>query len=443
VDPLEIRALAVVGQNPSLVCVDENGLPTRPAIIWADQRATREATKLSAELGSAIDPSSHVAKAMWVRTNDQEAHAQTRWFLLSFDYVLFRLTGQPVTVAVIPGHGPWPPEQLAAGDLDSSKVPPRTFKTGEVVGELSPAAAQITRLRPGLPVVAGTIDSFAAWLGTAILEKGILCSDCGSTTGVALCWNRPLVSPENGVQSVPHPAGSGWIAGAALSSGSNFLDWFVQAFYTKEGVQAAIEQAGCVPPGSEGLLALPYLLGERGPVQDPAARGVFFGIGARHKRAHFARAVLESVAFAVRDACRTVEQAGGKIEEIRLAGGGAKSHLWNRIKADVLGKKLVVPEVVDSALLGSAMIAAAGVGALPDLRSAVRAMFRVAEVIEPEQANHELYSELFEIYRSLYRDLRTDFAWLDQVQRHLAKAGHAESRNHEGARFQGTGTGRN
>ncbi len=161
---------------------------------------------------------------------------------------------------------------------------------------------------------------------------------------------------------------------------------------------------------------MPYLMGERAPINDVNARGVFFGIAPHHTKAHFARAVLEAVAFAVRDTCRALEEVGGEIYEVRLAGAGARSHLWNQIRAAVLGKKVSVPEVADSALLGSSVIAAAGLGIYSSLDEAARKMVKIKHVIEPDDVDQRKYAELFEIYRATYAGLKENFSRLGELQ---------------------------
>ena len=414
VDAKKIRGLAVVGQNPTLVCVDEHGIPTRHAITWADRRAAAEATELGSKTGQMIDPSSVAPKAMWVQRHDPEAYCHTRWLLQSFDYLILRLTGQPVTVLTIPGFPAWHQGCEVSG-LDTSKMPQRTCGIGNMVGELLTAVARKTGLEAGIPVIAGTVDSFAGWIGTGSIQPGIACNDCGTSAGVALCWDRPLSDPSRGIHCVPHPVGQAWIIGSALSCGSNLLDWFVRAFYPQTDLKVMLREAEQVAPGCEGLIALPHLLGERASAQDSWKRAVFFGIGANHRRGHFARAVLEAIAFAVHDVCRGIEALGGHISEVRLAGGGARSTLWNRIKAGVLGKKIVVPEVVESPLLGAAMIAASGVGLFPSLEKAAKGMFHSREEIEPDPADQTAYDRLFELYQELNQNLKPSFAQLARI----------------------------
>lgn len=202
-----------------------------------------------------------------------------------------------------------------------------------------------------------------------------------------------------------------------MSTGTNLVDWFKDTFYPEaEGIDGMLEEASKVSPGAEGLVSLPYIAGERAPIYDADARAVFFGIDSHHTRAHFVRAVLEGVAFAVYDTCLVIKECGGEIQEARLAGGGARSSLWNQIKADVLGTNVLVPELLESALLGSSVIAAASVGMYANLHEAAKKMVKIKHWIEPNQANHQRYSELFDIYRDVYVNLQKSFSKLSELR---------------------------
>jgi sugar (pentulose or hexulose) kinase len=268
-------------------------------------------------------------------------------------------------------------------------------------------------------VVAGTVDAFAAWVGTATIHKGILCNTVGTSDGIALVWDQPLRDPKGRVDSMPHVIGRDWIVGGALSSGGITLDWFVRRFYDHVANPFAViaEEARSIPAGAEGLMALPYLVGERSPIFDPHARGVFFGMAETHTRAHFARAVLESVAFAVRDVCEAIREVGGEIEEVRVAGGAAHSDVWSQIKADVLGRRVLIPEIPDSGLLGAAIVAGWGVGQFDHLSDAAEKMVRFRAELEPNPEHHARYTQLFECYRGLYAHLKDDFAKMAELMR--------------------------
>jgi xylulokinase len=413
VDAARIRGACVVGLSPALVCLDLAGKPVRPAPIWCDRRAAREAEELVERLGpaAAFGP---LSQLLWLKRHEPRAYAATRCVLESFEYLALALTGEAVA---IPPFGPGrsaSDADVAAVGLDPGLFPDRACALGATIGPLTPAAARATGLPCGVPVVAGTIDSFAAWLGTATLDPGVACNTAGTTDGLAVVTSAPVADPRGRVHAVPHVVGGRWIAGGAMSSGGCTLDWFVRRFYDGvEGPYAAAERdAGSVPPGAGGLVVLPYVAGERAPINDPDARCVFFGIGAEHTRAHLARAVLESVAFAVRDVCEPLAELGASIDEVRVAGGGARSLVWSQIRADVLGRPVRVPEVPDSSLLGAAATAAAGAGLSPDLAAASRAMVSFRTLVEPDPERKAHYDELFELYRAIYAHMREDFARL-------------------------------
>ncbi len=413
VDAAQIEGIGVTGLSPSLVCLDERGAAVRPASIWSDRRAVAEIAELSDRLGpdTAFSP---LPRLLWLKRNEPENYRRTQWVFDSFDYLSFKLTGQVIGICPIGDQQSWTVQDLESAGLDPQKFPSRVCKLGDVVGGLAPDVAVEVGLPSGLPIVAGTIDSFVAWIGTATTRKGIVCNTVGTSDGVALVWDQPISDPRNRLQSLPHITGQGWIVGGAMSSGGIMLDWFVRRFYQHDPrpFETALEEATSVPVGSEGLVALPYLVGERSPIFDPNARSVFFGVAETHTRAHFARAALESVAFAVRDVCEVIREFGAEIEEVRVAGGAANSNLWSQIKADVLGRRVLVPEVPDSSLLGAAIIAGWGVQCFGDLSKAAQTMVRFRTVLEPNPTHHETYSRLFEFYRGLYAHLKEDFARL-------------------------------
>jgi gluconokinase len=250
-----------------------------------------------------------------------------------------------------------------------------------------------------------------------------MCNTAGTTDGIAVVCERRLDDPLNRVQSMPHiverHGARNWIVGGAMSSGGIMLDWFGRRFYAHlaDPYLVVSDEAACVPVGAEGLIVLPYLLGERSPINDPDARSVFFGISETHTRAHLARAVLESVAFAVRDVCEAITEVGAEIAEVRIAGGASRSDVWNQIKADVLGRSVLVPSVADSGMLGAAIIAGWGIGCFADLADAAQTMVKFRAKLEPNQDHHAVYSRLFNFYRGLYAHLKSDFAGLAQMRR--------------------------
>ncbi len=293
-------------------------------------------------------------------------YRNTRWVWQSFEYLCFRLTGVAAAISLGPDDiAKARADQVAAG-LDPKKFPDRCIRTGDVYGMLAPRIATELGLPTGLPVVAGTVDSFASWVGTATFTQGTACNTIGTTNSFAVVWNQPLQDASRRVGPVRQPCGSNWVIAGATSSGGNWLEWFARSFYpdTRDGLSLVTKEAATVPAGADGLLALPYLEGERAPLQDSQARAVFFGISERHRRAHFAKAVLEAMAFAVRDVYEVLQSVGAIATEVRLAGPAARDTMCSQMRADVLGLPVLISEFSESGLLGAAMIAAVGTGVL-------------------------------------------------------------------------------
>jgi len=425
VNPTYLEGVCVVGLAPALVCLNEQGSSVRPAPIWSDRRSVAELAELTDRLG--YDTTfSLLPRLLWLKRHETTNYHETRSVFQPYEYIGFKLTGENAAVIPTEKLPPWTVQDIEAAGLDREKFPPRVCKLGEILGPLASDAAAATGLPSGLPVVAGTVDAFAAWIGTATIRKGILCNTVGTSDGVALVWDQPLRDSTGRAYSMPHITGRDWIVGGALSSGGLTLDWFMRRFYghLANPFEVIAEEASSVPAGAEGLMALPYLVGERSPIFDPHARGVFFGIAETHHRAHFARAVLESVAFAVRDVCAVIVELGAQIEEVRVAGGAAHSDLWSHIKADVLGRRVLVPEIPDSGLLGAAIIAGWGVGQFDSLSEAAQTMARFRAVMEPDPERHATYTNLFKFYRDLYAHLKDDFAKMAELNQRSRTDGY-------------------
>lgn len=420
VDPTQIQGVCVSGQSPALVCLDASGEIVRPASIWSDQRALAEGVEVAERLGP-FAAFSLLPRLLWLKRHEPANYHRTSVVFESFDYISFKLTHQVASIGPTGRPSPWSAKHISSIGLDPEKFPSRFSQLGEVFGLLTPEVASMVGLPKGLPVIAGTIDAFAAWLGTATLSKGALCNTAGTSEGIALVWDEPLNDPRGRVQSMQHITGEGWIIGGAMSTGGIMLDWFVRRFYdhVDSPYLAVANDADSVEPGADGLMALPYLVGERSPIFDPNARGVFFGVTEKHTRAHFARAVLESVAFAVRDVCEVIKEVGAEIAEVRVAGGAAQSNVWNQIKADVLGRRVLVPEITESSTLGAAIIAAWGTGRFANLVEAVESMVKFRSALESHPEKHARYTEVFALYRRLYDHLKDDFATLSELQKAL------------------------
>jgi xylulokinase len=248
-------------------------------------------------------------------------------------------------------------------------------------------------------------DAFASCLGAGLHAPGDAIDTGGRSGGFAVYTEREPVVPDAWI--APAPLASRWLVGGAMATTGQALDWLrVEILGGEAGPEALLDEAGRIEPGADGLVFLPYLAGERSPIWDPAARGAFVGLTLSHTRGHLVRAVLEAAAYAIRHVAEPIRSAGLPLTEVRVCGGQARSAVWNRIKADVLGVAIGVPVVPDAAMLGAAILGSVGIGASPSLEDAMATMVRIVERVEPDPATATVYEQTFAVYRSLYPSLR-------------------------------------
>ncbi len=437
----DIACVSFSGQMMGCVAVDGRGEVLRPAIIWADQRAQAQADSLAERVGPErvyaitghrIGPSYSVEKIMWLRQNEFSVFAQAECFLQAKDYVVLRLTGACVTdYSDASGSNAfdlcereWSSEILDAVGIDRALLPEPRPST-EVVGEVLPGPARECGLRPGTPVVIGGGDGSCAAVGAGSVREGNAYNYVGSSSWIALATCEPFLHPEQRAVTFAHllpdlymPAGTTQAAGACYQ-------WFRNMLCTEE-MRAAEAQgidvydflnalASTVPPGCEGLIFLPYLMGERSPHWNPHARGAFIGLTPAHTKAHLCRAVLEGVALNLRLVLDLFRECGAAIDSMRVIGGGAKGELWRQIMADAYGVPVLLPRHLEEATsLGAAVAGGVGVGLFRD--------FTVAEEIaqitarhDPNPEAHAVYEALVPAFRGAYEGLVGTFEGLAGV----------------------------
>ena len=396
-----ILAISIGGQGPTLVALNENLEPVSPALTWMDLRATLEAQKLG-EAGFKLPPHLFMPKSMWLKTNRHDAYKATKWFCQAWDYVAAQLIGELV-VSYSPGIAPWTPELIEAAELDPSKFSSPKLM-GDVLGQVSLQAARDTGLKAGTPVIGGISDFFEGVIGSGAVSRGQAIDNGGTSGAFSVCWHERLEN--QALLSMPSFMEGMWHAGGPVSTSGKALDWWIEEILEHgQDDYTALEAAAAVPAGSERLIFLPYLAGERAPIWNPQARGVFFGLSLDHKQAHLTRSILEAVAFTLCHLIDHIEIAGGQVNEIRSIGGQAKSETWCQIKADATGRRVTIPEITDTPMLGAATIAGVGIGVFDNFRDGAKKMSRLNKVIEPDLERHEHYKDLFEIYQELYKQV--------------------------------------
>jgi len=426
---MEVAAVGLTGQMHGLVTLDEAGDVLRPAILWNDQRTGAQCDEIRARVGRerliALTGNDALTgftapKILWVREEEPEVYARIRHILLPKDYVRYRLTGDHA-MDKADGSGTllfdlrardWSPEMLDALEIPRAWLPP-TYEGPQITGHVSVEAAAETGLVAGTPVVAGGGDQAAGGMGVGAIAPGVVSVVLGTSGVVFAPTDAPLIEPEGRLHAFCHALPERWhLMGVTLSAAGS-LQWYRDTLAPGVAFDDLLAEAEEAPAGSDGLLFLPYLSGERTPYPDPLARGAFVGLTLRTRRAHMTRAVLEGVAFSLKDCFGLLEAAGlGAVSEARVSGGGARGRLWRRILASALGVALVSLEADEGAALGAALLAGMGVGAWPDAAAAVKAGVRLGERVEPDAAEAERYARFYGEYRGLYPALRPTFTAL-------------------------------
>lgn len=421
-----VAAIGLTGQMHGLVLLDEQGQVLRPAILWNDQRTGPQCDQIRDRLGRErlIQITGNDAltgftapKILWVQQNEPAVYARARHILLPKDYARYRLTGD-YAMDKADGSGTilfdlqardWSAEVLAALDIPPEWLP-QTYEGPQVTGYVTNTVAEETGLVQGTPVVAGGGDQAAGAVGVGAVQPGIISLALGTSGVVFAATQQALVEPEGRLHAFCHAVPDLWHLMGVMLSAAGSLQWHRDTLAPGLGFDELVNEAEAIPPGSEGLLFLPYLTGERTPYPDPLARGAWVGLTARHTRGHLTRAVLEGVAFGIRDSFTLIQAAGlGEIHQVRVSGGGAKSRLWKQIMADVLEAELVTVNTTEGAAYGAALLAAVGAGLFQDVPAACQATIQVTGSTQPDEQAASTYERFYPRYRALYPALASEF----------------------------------
>ena len=426
-EPSEIAAVGFSGQMHGAVLLGDAGEVLRPALIWCDQRTADEAHELTEQISAEkiIAWTSNPAltnftltKLLWVRKHEPKLFARFRTMLLPKDYVRYQLTGEygmdvadaSGTLLLEVAHRRWSREMANATGIPVSALPP-LFESPDVCATVSEAGAAATGLKQGTPVVAGAGDQAAGAVGLGIVSPGAVHATIGTSGVVFAATDRPALDPKGRLHSFCHALPGRWhVMGVTQSAGLS-LRWFRDNFGnpsndSRDPYDRLSDEAAAVPPGCDGVLWTPYLMGERTPHLDPEARAALIGLAANHGRGHTIRAIMEGVAFSLRDAFSIFAEMKVPVTTIRLGGGGARSPLWRQIQADVYGHVVEVVQAEEGAAYGAALLAGVGARVWSTVDEACRRSVRVSEQIEPDPATNALMNDQYELYRRIYPALR-------------------------------------
>ena len=427
-----VAAVGLTGQMHGLVLLDGSGSVLRPAILWNDQRTQSQCDEIHQIIGKEkfIRITGNVAltgftapKILWVKENEPSVYARAKHVLLPKDYIRFCLTGEYAmdkadgagTVLFDLHARDWSDEVLAALGIPREWMP-RTFEGTEFTGKVTEEAARLTGLKAGTPVAAGGGDQAAGAVGVGAVEPGIVGLTVGTSGVVFATTPSALIEPEGRLHAFCHAVPGMWHFMGVMLSAAGSLQWYRDTLAPEMSFDDLLREAKSAPAGSEGLLFLPYLSGERTPYPDPLARGSFIGLTLRHTRAHMTRAVLEGVAFGLKDSFTLIQNAGlGKITQVRASGGGTKGALWRQILASALEAELVTVNTSEGTAFGAALLAGVGAGAWSDVASACKATIQITGQTLPKDSQVKEYRRSYPLYRELYPALKSSFEKISET----------------------------
>ena len=431
VRPADVCGIGIDGQSWSAVPVDGTGQVLCNTPLWMDTRSVDICEEMCRQVGeetlfrtsgNPVQPMYAMPKVLWYQKNLPDVYKRIHKVLQSNGFIAYRLTGS-LSQDISQGYG-WNCFDIASCRWDEAicrelgvdpAILPELVACHQVVGTVTEEAARQTGLCPGTPVVAGGLDAACGTLGVGVIDVGQTQEQGGQAGGMSICTDHSV--PDRRLILSTHVVPGRWLLQGGTVGGSGCLKWFAQEFGAAD--QEAARQQGLnvfealssavdgIPAGAEGLRFLPYMSGERSPIWDPKAKGVFYGVDFSKTRAHFARAVMEGVALSLRHNLEVAAEAGAAVDIMYAMGGAANSEVWTQIKADVTGKRILVPSADTATALGAAILAGVGTGAYADFSQAVTATVHTRRTHEPNPANRAVYDRAYEDYLNLYNNLKS------------------------------------
>ncbi|MGN9164283.1 xylulokinase [Tissierellaceae bacterium HCP3S3_D8] len=437
IDKENVKGIGLSGQMHGLVMLDEDNLVIRPAIIWADQRTEKECDEITEKVGRErlIEITANPAltgftasKILWVKNNEPDNYARCRHILLPKDYVRFILTGAYATdvsdasgmqLLDVPKRQ-WSDEILEILEIDRDKLA-KVYESPEITGMIKKSIAEEAGLKEGTIVVAGAGDNAAAAVGTGVVTDGSAFTTIGTSGVVYAHSSKVHIDPNGRVHTFCCAVPNSWhVMGVTQAAGLS-LRWLRDNIYKGKDSSEDIsydlinKDIEDIEIGSEKLLYLPYLMGERTPHLDPNARGVFFGLSAKHDKRNLARSVMEGVSFSLRDCYDILLEMSLEIDEMMITGGGARSRVWRQMLADIFNCNVRTIESEEGASLGAAILAGVGAGIFESVESACERYIRKGKEIKPDEENHRIYDGYYDIYGELYDNLKNSFKRLSEI----------------------------
>lgn len=422
IDGDAVRGIGLSGQMHGCTVLDETNRVVRPALIWCDQRSQKQVDAINEvagadmvlrETANPVLTGFTLPKLLWIRDHEPENFARIRHLMLPKDYIRFHLTGDYATdVSDASGtalfdvvNRRWSRALADKLGIDSA-ILPRAYESPEVTGRVSTAAAEVTRLTAGTPVVAGGGDQASSAIGNGIVEEGIASCTLGTSGVVFAYMEQPAYDPEGRIHTFCHAVPGKWhVMGVTQGAGLS-LQWFRNQLAPGTPYDALMMEAAEAPAGADGLFWMPYLMGERTPHLDARARGGWVGLTASHRRAHLIRALIEGVSYSQMDCLEIIRGLGCEVTAVRASGGGAKSKFWRQTLADVFGTPVTTLESQEGSALGAALLAMVGTGRFRSVPEACAACVRETSRLKPERTAWAAYRKRYKTYTKLYPALR-------------------------------------
>ncbi len=443
IDPKEIRGVSVSSHREAVALLDSEGNALGRVIIWMDRRSLPQAEwikkyfdirELYERTGLIVDPTFTATKLLWLKEHQPEVLAKAKWALQPKDYIVYKLTGKATTDLSVASRTllfdikklEWADDLFEDfGLADCRSLFPEPSFSDEVIGEVTEEAARETGLAPGTPVVGGGGDRGCEVLGSGVLGPDKVEESTGTGSTTATTIDEPITDPKRRVVITVHVIRGKWSVEAGISTAGAVLRWFRDQFAEGENFLAKMTrrrayeyldmEAEYVPPGSNGLIVIPFFAGARAPRWNPKAKGLIFGLTVYHTRAHVFRALMEGIAYEIRKVLEVLEELGIKSEEIRLLGGGGKTPTWARIKADVTGRRVALLEFLDAALIGDAILAGVGTGVFSSYQEGVDRLVRIKQLIEPDPKYVKVYDAYYRLYEKMVAAMEEFYESIDKL----------------------------
>lgn len=429
VDSSQVQSVGVSGMVPTTILVDHNGVPLRRSIQQNDARSHVEIQEFKTHIdeswvfqqtGSAITQQSIGPKLRWIAKNQPELFRQAKWVMGSYDYINYRLTGQPIVEsnwALESGlydlhQQDWIDELIGLAQIRRENLP-QVFNPSDVIGKISAESARAVGLTEGTPVVAGSADHVASAFSVGLKQNGDLLVKLGGAGDILYSIDRLEIEKQLFIDY--HVIPDLYLMNGCMASSGSIIKWYREKFAPELDYSDLDATAIDVPPGSNGLMLLPYFIGEKTPVFDPLARGILFGLSLQHTRAHIYHAILEGISYGFLHHLEVLSSRGFGVNRVRVANGGAKSTLWRQVTADVIGYPLEEVANHPGSSLGAAFVAGMGIEAFNSWDD-IENYIQIAGTTHPDLEKHDKYSQLFELYKQLYLSNTMNFVHLSKIE---------------------------